>query len=406
MRAGHVAVAGLVVACATSSCATVADAGGGASGLLRFGAALSLTGDMATEGRLTEEGYQYCQDVINAHGGVRVGGRRLTLAISYSDDESSPSASARIVQQLNEEGVKLILGPYGSSATAAVAAVAQSNGQVMVDSAGADNGIFSHGYTQVFGVESPASTYGTSIIDAVTQGARAGPKTVAVVSADDSFSEEVARLTVEEGRSHGLTVYPLITFPAGSTNLSSVVIRLRAEHPDLVIESGHFVEGVALVRYAAQLGLRPQGIGETVAPTDPEFVQSLGRLADGVIGSTQWVPAWRGRDSYFGTAADYARGFRARFGFTPDYHPAEASAACLALVLAIQHASTTSPFQVAAALRQLDADSFFGPIHFAADGQDTTRTMAVIQIQHGRPVTIWPPTLPHVPIQWPVAPVP
>ncbi len=394
----QVALVGLMVACMASACRGVP--GPGTSGLLRVGSALALTGALATEGRLTQQGYQYCQDVINAHGGVLVGSRHLSLAISYQDDQSSPTTSAQIVQQFNDEGVKFILGPYGSEANATVAAIAQINGQVMIDSAGADDGIFSHGYRQVFGVESPAHNYAASIIDAIVNDARPVPKTVAVVSADDSFSQEVAQSAIRDANGHGLRVLPLITFPAGATDLSSVVTKLRAEHPDLVIESGHFVEGAALVLQAAQLGLRTDGIGETVAPTDPAFVGSLGRLAEGIIGSTQWVPAWRGLDKYFGTAASYARGFRAKFGFTPDYHGAEATAACLALVLAIEHAGSTNPAGVTAALRHLDVNSFFGQIHFAADGQDTTRRMAVIQIQHGRPVTIWPPNLAQAPLVW------
>ncbi|HEV2376390.1 MAG TPA: amino acid ABC transporter substrate-binding protein [Streptosporangiaceae bacterium] len=402
-RRTRVALAGLVMACATSACGTP---GASADGPLRVGSALAMTGALATEGRLTQQGYQYCQDVINTHGGVLVGRRHLMLAISYQDDQSSPTASAQIVQQFNDQGIRLILGPYGSEANATVAAMAQINGQVMIDAAGADDGIFRHGYTRVFGVESPASKYGTSIIDAVVQDARPGPKTVTVVSADDTFSQAVARSAIRDVQRRGLRVFPLVTFPAGATDLSSVVTQLRAEHPDLVLESGHFVEGAALVLQAAQLGLRTEGIGETVAPTDPAFVGSLGRLANGVIGSTQWVSTWLGQDRYFGTAVQYAGGFQAKFGFVPDYHVAEASAACLALVLAIEHAGSTDPAAVAAALRRLSVNSFFGQILFAKDGQDTNRRMAVIQVQHGHPVTVWPPNLAQAPLVWPATAAP
>jgi branched-chain amino acid transport system substrate-binding protein len=385
-----------------AGCAAPSSADPGAGGVLRVGSALALTGDLA-EGVLTEQGYQFCADTVNAHGGVQVGGRRLTLSISYADDQSSPVTSARLVREFSDEGIKLILGPYGSAATAADAAVAQSAGQVMVASAGADDNIFSHGYTQVFGVQSPASDYAAAIIDAVVSEARPGPKTVAVVSADDDFSQVVARFAVEDASLLGLKVFPLITFPASSTDLTSVVTRLQAEHPDLVIESGHLVEGVALVVAAAQYRLRPEGIGETVAPTDPTFTKSLGALADGVIGPAQWVPDQPGQDAYFGTAADYARDFRAKFGYTPEYHAAEASAACLALVLAVEHAGSTNPVAVAAALRNLGAPSFFGTLQFAADGQDTTHPMSVIQIQRGHPVTIWPEALAQAPLRWPAA---
>jgi branched-chain amino acid transport system substrate-binding protein len=343
------------------------------TGLIRIGSPLALTGALATDGQATQQGYRYCQDVINTHGGVVVNGRHLNLDITYQDDQSSPTKSAQIAQQFNDDGIKFILGPYGSEANATVAAITQITGQVMIDTAGADNEIFSHGYRQVFGMESPASNYAASMIQAIVTEAHPPPATVAVVSADDNFSLQVARSAIRGAENDGLRVFPLITFPAGTTDLSSVITQLRAKHPALVLESGHFVEGSALVLQAAQLGLHTDGIAETVAPTDPEFVQTLGRLANGVISPTQWVPTWSGQDRYFGTAADYARGFKAKFGFPSDYHVAEASAGCLALVLAIGHAGSTDPAQVADALRHLNVSSFFGQIRFAADGQNTSR---------------------------------
>lgn len=383
-----------------SSCGSSRPLAAGAP-LLRVGVAISLTGDLANEGRLTEEGYQLCQDRVNQTGGVKVGGRRLTMAISYADDESSPTEAARLVQQFDDEGIKFILGPYGSAANEAVAPVVQRNGQVMVDSAGADNAIFDHGYTRIFGVESPASNYAASMVDAIVFEAHPPPRRVAFLSADDSFSLAVAHYGITEARDQGLDVLPLITFPAGSTDLSSVVTRVRAERPDLVVETGHLVEGLALMRAAAELGLRPEGIAETVAPTDPSFVPTLGPLADGVIGSTQWVVGQPGQDSLFGTSYDYARLFRAKYGFMPDYHPAEASAACLALVLAIEKAGSTDPAKVAQSLANLNTSSFFGRISFAPNGQDVTKTMAVVQIQHGKAVTVWPPGLAQGRLIWP-----
>lgn len=392
--------------CAVGACGSLPTSDPGPAGQIRVGSPLALTGSLAVDGQATQQGYEYCQDVINAHGGVRVGKQHLPLMISYHDDQSSPTKSAQIAQQFNDAGIKFILGPYGSEANATVAAIAQITGQVMIDTAGADNEIFSQGYRRVFGIEAPASSYAASMIDAIVSEVHPAPATVTVVSADDNFSLEVAQSAIHDAIADGLRTFPLITFPEGSTDLSSVVTRLRADHPALVLEAGHFVEGSALVVQAAQLGLRTDGIAETIAPTDPEFVQTLGALANGVISPTQWTPAWSGHDAYFGTAASYTSGFKARFGFTPDYHDAEASAGCLALVLAIEHAGSTDPAKVAAALRRLDVSSFFGQIHFAADGQNTSRRMAVIQIQHGRPVTVWPRDMAQARLVWPATSAP
>jgi len=158
----YLAVAGvlmLLAACGSGS----GNAGGGGDdtqgGTLNVGAALSLTGSLAKEGRLTKFGYQFCQEKVNQAGGVAVGGKKLKLAIAYKDDKSEPDTAAQLVDGFNDSGQKLVLGPYGSPSTEAASAVIERNGQLMVDSSGADNAIFSKGYKNTFAVLSPATSY-------------------------------------------------------------------------------------------------------------------------------------------------------------------------------------------------------------------------------------------------------
>ena len=127
-----------------TGCGSKGDAGGDAgasSGTLTIGASISLTGKTAREGVLTQEGYQLCQDKVNAKGGVKVGDKSLKLDIKYQDDTSKPDTAAQLVDQFNDQGVKLILGSYGSANTEAQAPVVEGNNQVMVDSSAADNNI-------------------------------------------------------------------------------------------------------------------------------------------------------------------------------------------------------------------------------------------------------------------------
>src|SRR6266545_4725441 len=135
------------------------DEGSTQGGALNVGAALSLTGSFAKEGRLTKLGYQFCHDKVNGAGGVKVGDNRSKLAISYTDDKSEPDTAAQLVDQFNDSGRKLILGPYGSPSTEAASAVVERNGQVMADSSGADNAIFAKGYKNTFAGLSPATSY-------------------------------------------------------------------------------------------------------------------------------------------------------------------------------------------------------------------------------------------------------
>src|SRR5438477_9558880 len=87
-----------------------------AQDVITFGASLSLTGAQATEGRLVREGYDFYVKHINEDkGGIKVGGKTYKVAIKYYDDASTAATSVQLYEKLvNEDGVKLLLGPYSS----------------------------------------------------------------------------------------------------------------------------------------------------------------------------------------------------------------------------------------------------------------------------------------------------
>lgn len=408
MRQKRVVLIGtaLTVALAVSGCgakgAKTENASGGGSGVLAIGAAMSLTGSLAREGALTKEGYQLCQTVVNKKGGVQVGDKKLKLDIHFQDDTSTPDTAAQLVDQFNDQGIKLILSSYGSANTEAQAAVVERNGQVMLDSAGSDNKIFSKGYTHTFAVLSPATEYAASIVKAIGELAKPKPKTVAFLSADDGFSKTVAEGGVAEAKKEGYTVLPTEFFPNGATDVSSALTKIKNQHPDVIIGSVHLVEGIAIVKQAKELGVIPSGgIGESVAPPTPDFAKTLGALANGVLGSSQWTPQTEGSDQYFGSAKDYAKLLTDTYHHAPDYHNAEASAACLAIVLAAQKAGSTDATKIRDAVAGLDATTFFGKIKFDKTGQNTFKPMSVIQIQKGKAVDVWPKASASAPLIWP-----
>ncbi|MFL5332336.1 MAG: amino acid ABC transporter substrate-binding protein, partial [Geminicoccaceae bacterium] len=384
---------------AVAACGSKGEApSGGAGGdTLTIGASLSLTGALAREGKLTQEGYQLCQDKVNALGGVPVGGKKLKLAIEYQDDTSKPDTAAQLVDQFNDKGVKLILASYGSANTEAQAAVIERNGQVMVDSAGADNKIFSKGYKRTFAVLSPATEYASSIVKSIAELAQPKPKTVVFLSADDGFSKTVTEGGMKTAQEQGFTVLSPQYFPSGTSDVSSSLIKVKSRRPDVIIGSVHLVEGIAIVKQAKELGVAPAGgFGETVAPPTPDFAKTLGAQAENVLGSSQWTPSTKGDDKYFGNAQQYSADIKAKFG-----HDAEASAACLALTLAAEKAGDASPDKVRDALAGLDTTSFFGKIKFDATGQNIYKPMSVIQIQKGKALTVWPTDAADATFIWP-----
>ena len=391
-RAPRILAAGAVLALVLAGCGSKGTQNPTSTGdTVNLGASMSLSGSLEKEGKLTQQGYDYCVSTVNAKGGIPVGGRSLRLHIDYQDDQSQPDTAGQLVDQFNDKGYKLILGPYGSATTGAAMAVVERNGQVMVDSSGADDTLFNRGYRRTFAVLSPASVYAASIVDAVNELATPKPRSIVFLSADDGFSKTVAAAGEARAKSLGLTVLPGQQFPAGATDVSSALTRIKSGKPDVIVGSVHLAEGIAIIKQAAELAVTPAGgFAETVAPPTPDFVTTLGTKANGVLSSSQWVPEVKGSDALFGTATDYRNGFRTQFGQDPEYHNAEATAACLAMVLAVRNAGSTDPGKVRDALARLDEQSFFGALKFNDRGENVTKSMSVVQIQNGKLVTVWP----------------
>ena len=397
--AAIVALALAVAGCGSKGEATNNNA---PTGTLTIGASLSSTGSLAREGILTKEGYDVCVNVVNAKGGVPVGNQKMKLEIKYQDDTSKSDVSGQLMDQFNDQGLKLILGPYGSGATSAAAAAVERNKQVMVDSSGADDTIFTKGYKRTFAVLSPASLYATSMVDAINELVTPKPTTIAFISADDGFSKTATAAAVSRAQALGFKVIPPEFVPNGTNDVSSALTKIKPSNPDVIIGSAHLNEGVAIVKQSAELGVKPMAFAETVAPPTPDFVDALKGAANGVLGSTQWTIKTPGSDKWFGSASDYAKTFANQFnGREVEYHGAEATAACLALVLAVEKAGSTDPEKVRDALAGLDTPSFFGPLKFNDKGQNLTKKMGVIQIQNGKPISVWPKDAVEAPLKWP-----
>lgn len=397
----------VVTACGSSGSST----GNTTSNILLFGAPISLTGATSTEGHLTLEGYQLWVKEVNAHGGIKVGGTTYQVQLKYYDDGSSPTKSAQLTQQLiNSDKVNFLLGPYGTAATLQDEAIAEQYKIPMVEANGAAKAIFSKGVHYIFGVLSPASEYAKVMLEAALALPNP-PKTVAIISANDAFSLEVAAAAKGYATSHNLKVVYYQQYPANSTDLTSVLTALKSSGPggtvpDMLLGSGHENEAVTTMKEAKQLHINAKLYAFTVGPATPDFITALGPTANYVLGSSQWTPQekYNGID-IFGTPANYAQLYQTEYGHPPSYQSAESSAAGIAFQYAIQKAGSIDPQKVRDALANLDIMTFYGEIRFDATGANTYKPMATIQIQNGTVVTVYPPDVANAQLMYPTPPL-
>lgn len=156
---------------------------------LKVGVILPITGGFSEQGRALLEGIQYAVDMHNASGE----GTQIDLVIR--DSRSSIIQSIKMAQELcNNEEILTIIGELESDITAAIAAVAQENGVVLLAPTATANGIASIG-SYIFQINNDLSVRGKTLAEyAMTV---LGLKTFAVLTTPDEYGRSMRDSFVE-----------------------------------------------------------------------------------------------------------------------------------------------------------------------------------------------------------------
>ncbi|MFB6153037.1 MAG: ABC transporter substrate-binding protein, partial [Halodesulfurarchaeum sp.] len=127
--------------------------GGGGDDTILFGATVSLTGSLSTNGKLTQQGYQLWKRHMNEQqGGIKVGDTTKKIDLKLYDDQSSKSTARSQYQKLvSEDNVDLLLGPYSSGMTRAVGPIAEDNEIPMIAGGAASKEVYSQGWEYIYG---------------------------------------------------------------------------------------------------------------------------------------------------------------------------------------------------------------------------------------------------------------
>lgn len=361
-----------------------------AEDVVRFGAALSLTGSKATEGRLVKDGYDfYVKHVNEKFGGIKVGDKTYKVEIVYYDDESDPKTSTKLAEKLIvEDKVNFLLGPYSSGATFPASSVAEKYRVPMVEAHGASTTIFERGYKYIFATLNSVDQYTSNIIKIA---AEKGAKTVALINENALFPQLGIDGAESQAKDAGLEVVYKQNYPSGTTDFSSMLASAADKKPDVMIFGGYSGDMIVLAKQANELNIKVKMMGFLLGPTLPGFIENLGDNANYVLEPVQWSSNMPWKDELFGyTAADFAELFKRDFGYEPDYHPPQSSAALIVYHHAIQKVGGFDPQKVRDAIAETDIMTFYGPVRFNEKGQNIGKSMAVIQIQNQKPVVVYP----------------
>ena len=340
-----------------------------ASEAIKIGTTQALTGHYADFGTQQLRGLQMWVADVNARGSLL--GRTVEL-VHYDDGSRSARSEEGFRKLIEEDKVDLLVGPYSSGITLRASVVAEEYGIPMIASAASAEKIWSRGYKNIFGVDTPAGNY----LDGIRVAADAGAKTMALVFAETEFAEEVAaavRGTVEK---NGVKLVLDEGYPPEQLDFSVLAQRLAKVDADVVLGITYLQDSVAIVRAIKQANVKPRMLAFTVGPGLREFGEQLGEDANGVVGVVQWL-----RSVPVPGAQDFAYRYRKRYGENPSVHAVIGYSAGQTIEAAVRLAGTTEHDAVREQLRTMYFRSLLGKYNVNETGRQEGKRNYVMQWQ-------------------------
>ncbi len=361
---------------------------------IRIGASLSLTGTYASLGQNQQRGYQLCARQVNEKGGVL--GRKVEFV--FYDDQSQPATGVRLYERLiTQDRVELVMGPYSSAISEAVANVNEKYKMPMIAPMASTTSIFKKGRKFIFMVQSPAEVYLEGLIDVAV---KKGLKTVALINEDTLFPKATVQGTIELAKKKGLQVVFVEAYPKGNTDFSAILTKLRAANPDVLGAATYFDDAVAITRQMRELNFNPKMYGVTVGGDLPKFYELLGKNAEYVYGATQWEP-----ELPYPGSKEFVEAYKKEFpGADLSYHSAGGYGGCQVLVEAIKRTGSLDGEKVRAEILKLDFNTIYGGFNVDEDGFQVSHKMVMFQWQEGKKVIVWPDDLATGPLRFPTPP--
>jgi len=346
---------------------------------IKIGVSLGLTGRFAVMSDALHKGFQIWEQHVNAAGGLL--GR--PVRIIFKDDGSSPETARGLYRELIEtEKVDFLFAPYSSLITEAVLPIAERHGiPILVAGAAADR-LWEKGYRNVIGVYTTASKFVVGFMELLVLN---DLDDIAILSADDSFSVDLANGARDWARRFGLNTTLFERFKKGTERLDHLMVKARKSGAKVLIVCGHINESVHMVKSLKRVGWRPQARYASVGPTFQAFRDRCGQEAEGVFTTSLWEP----RANYPG-AQKFETDFIAAYGEAPGYHAGLAYAGGQVLAEAIRETGSIDRDKVRALLFNLDTMTIIGRFGVNQAGKQIRQQAFIIQWQNGQKELVWP----------------
>jgi branched-chain amino acid transport system substrate-binding protein len=335
---------------------------------ITIGFTASQTGKLNNDSTAQMRGIELWRDNVNAHGGIKAGGKSYQVKLVSYDDESQNTRVQQLYTRLiTQDKAQFLISPYSSGLVATAAIISEQYGKVMITTGGALEKTYKLGNKHLFQIYTGSSQYLAGALQALLE---KNPKpSVAFVYEDDPFSKAVATAVRNQAKQKGVKVAVDEAYAASTTDFSPIINKVIASKATALLGGGHYADGATLARQLHEQKAGLKWVTLLVAPDSPKFAE-LGDAANGISVPSQWEPQAAFKPDFGPTPAAFTKEFTDKYKIAPGYHAAGGYAAGIILQHAIETANSIDPEKVTQTLNKMDVTTFFGHTKFATGAKD------------------------------------
>jgi branched-chain amino acid transport system substrate-binding protein len=370
---------GALAAVCVLVCAGSALAGGAP---IVIGGTMSETGPLTVDAQYQLRGTELAVDEINQHGGWL--GRKVELKIY--DDESNPGTAVRLYTRLiTEDRVDLLIGPYSSGITQAIAPLVNKYHMATLEPGASLPDIFVKGNKWNIQAISSSLQYLQQLLPiAKTDGAR----TVALLALKSAYSLACYRAREDQAKQLGLKIVYTATYSLPTPDFAGMALAIKNARPDVVIGCTYYPDSVGLTKALHDQGFAPRFLALTIGPVEASFEKAVGSLANGIISNTSWWYNYKTPGNQ-----QFIDAYKAKYNQMPDYHAASGYAAINVLGAAVKAIHSLNQAKLRDWLLHHQVETVEGTFKVNEYGLCTGFQQQIVQVQNGELKLITPPDL-------------
>jgi len=259
---------------------------------VKIGVLHPVSGALSYSGQQGRLGAAMAIDDVNASGGIKaLGGVKIDPMLG--DAQSTPDGGNAEVEKMNAAAVCAVVGGYASAICLSASQTAARYDLPYVVDVGVVDSIVTRGLKNTFRFGPGFGVIAKTALDnlvAINDQAGKPAKTVMIVHEDSAFGAGLAKLLNAQVPDRGFQVLETISHPTPTREFENVVLKIKAQNPDLVIPANYYNEYVLFARTMQQQRVRPKGIYSVLggAASSYKFVKEFPEAAQYIMDCNHW----------------------------------------------------------------------------------------------------------------------